>query len=123
MYLAPFADNAGAPLEAGKTYRLHVPADMPVSQFWSLTVYDHATWAFVYTPEMLPGITSFDKKKLQMNGDDSVDLYVGPKAPDGLASNWVPTAGKQPFPIIRFYGPTPAFWNKTFKLPDVELVK
>jgi hypothetical protein len=25
--------------------------DVPVNKFWSLTVYDMATWAFIYTPE------------------------------------------------------------------------
>jgi hypothetical protein len=51
-----------------------------------------------------------------------VTLYVGPKALSGLESNWIPTAGKRPLPAMRFYGPTEAFNNKTFKLPDFELV-
>jgi hypothetical protein len=102
---------------------VRIPADMPVTQFWSLTVYDQATWAFIYSPEMRSGISSFDKGKLKMNGDGSVDLYVGPKAPKGLEANWVPTSGKRPYPIVRFYGPSPAFWDNTFKLPDVELIE
>jgi hypothetical protein len=101
---------------------MHVPADVPVAQFWSLTVYDQATWAFIYSQEMRPGISSFDKPKLKMNSDGSVDLYFGPKAPVGLESNWVPTQGKQPYPIFRFYGPQAAFWNKSFVMPDVELM-
>jgi len=122
MYLAPFADKDGAPLEGGTTYRMHVPADVPVAQFWSLTVYDQATWAFIYSPEMRPGISSFDKSRLTMNSDGSVDLYFGPKAPAGLEANWVPTQGKRPYPIFRFYGPQAAFWNKSFVMPDVELM-
>jgi hypothetical protein len=37
VYLLAGADSQGRPLEAGKNYRLHVPNDMPVSQFWALT--------------------------------------------------------------------------------------
>jgi hypothetical protein len=121
MYLGAFADNQGALLEPGKTYRLHVPADTPAAQFWSLTVYDRATWAFIYTPEMRPGISSFDKGKLKANADGSVDLFFGPKAPEGLEVNWIPTRGKTPYPLFRFYGPTAAFWDKSFTMPDVEL--
>jgi len=54
--------------------------------------------------------------------DGSVTIYVGPKAPSGLESNWIPTSGKRPLPIVRFYGPTEAYYNKIFKMPDFELV-
>ncbi|WP_442963885.1 DUF1254 domain-containing protein [Pseudomonas sp. HMSC75E02] len=37
-YLMAMADSRGRPLEAGASYRLVVPADMPVKQFWSLTL-------------------------------------------------------------------------------------
>jgi hypothetical protein len=45
------------------------------------------------------------------------------RPPEGLENNWIPTAGKLPVPFVRFYGPTDAFFDKTFKMPDVELVK
>lgn len=122
MYLGAIGDSKGNKLEAGKTYRLRVPKDVPVKQFWSLTVYDIATWAFIYSPQMLPGLSSFDKEKMKVNSDGSVDLYMGPKAPAGFESNWVPTSGKRPYPILRYYGPEEAFWNKTFVMPDFEVV-
>jgi hypothetical protein len=34
VYLLAGADGQGRRLEAGKNYRLHVPNDIPVSQFW-----------------------------------------------------------------------------------------
>lgn len=43
---------------------------------------------------------------------------VGPKAPEGLKSNWIPI--KRPLPAMRLYGPTEAFNQKTFKMPDFE---
>ena len=122
IYLAPFADKDGAPLEAGKNYRMHVPADIPVAQFWSLTIYDQATWAFIYSPEMRPSISSFETAKLKMNKDGSVDLYFGPKAPAGLESNWLPTQDKRPYPTMRYYAAKPTLWDKSFVMPDVELL-
>ena len=60
---------------------------------------------------------------MKLNADGSVTLYVGPKAPKGYENNWIPTAGKTPYFMFRFYGPEEDFYNKTFKLNDVELVK
>ena len=65
----------------------------------------------------------FDMKMMRKNADDTVTIYVGPKAPAGLASNWIPTEGKRPMPCFRLYGAEDAFFDKTFKLPDFELVK
>jgi hypothetical protein len=57
------------------------------------------------------------------NPDESVDIYFGPEPPKGLESNWIPTEGKRPMPCMRIYGGEEAYWNKSFKLPDVELAK
>lgn len=122
VYLAPIADSRGRPLEAGKTYRLRMPKDVPATQFWSLTVYDRANWSFIPNPIDRAQLGSFNKNQMKVNADGTVDLYFGPKAPPGLASNWIPTMGKTPYLWLRLYGPDDAFWNKTFKMPDVELV-
>src|SRR5215469_4564315 len=121
VYLAPIADTNGRPLQAGKTYKLRVPKDTPAKEFWSLTVYDRATWAFINNPLDRAGLDSFNKN-MKMNVDGSVDLYFGPNTPAGLESNWIPTMGKEPYLWLRLYGPGEAFWNKTFEMPDVELV-
>lgn len=123
MYIATMRDGNGDLFEAGKTYSLTVPKDVPVSQFWSLTIYDRETWAFIYSPQMLPGLSSRDIDKMTKNDDGGVTLYFGPKAPDGLESNWIPTSGKAPYAMFRFYGPEDAFYDKSFKLPDVELAE
>jgi len=122
MYIATTEDNNGNLLEAGKTYSLNVPANVPVKQFWSLTIYDMETWAFIYTPQERPGLSSRDVANMKKNADGSVTLYVGPEAPNGYDNNWIPTAGKTPYLMFRFYGPEESFYNKSFKLADVELV-
>ena len=81
------------------------------------------TYSFIYSPLMRPGLSTFDLANMKKNEDGGVTLYFGPKAPQGLESNWIPTAGKKPFPVMRFYGGTDKFWDKSWKMPDVELVK
>ena len=121
QYLAAMADRNGKPLEPGKLYRVDVPKEMPVKQFWALTVYDRATFSFIYSNSNRTTLSSYDIDKMKKNADGGVTLYVGPKAPDGLESNWIPTAGKRPLPTLRFYGAAEALYTKTFKMPDFEL--
>lgn len=123
LYLLSVADSKGTPLVAGKTYRLRVPKNMPAKQFWALNVYDAANWAFIYNKLNRAGLSSYDKKSMKLNDDGSVDLYVGPNAPAGLESNWVPTEGKRPFIIIRFYGADEPLFDKSFVMPDLELIE
>jgi hypothetical protein len=60
-------------------------------------------------------------REMQKNADGSIDVYFGPKAPAGKEANWVPTDPKGEFELMfRFYGPTPALFDKTWKLPDAE---
>ena len=33
-------DSKGNQLEGGKKYKLHLPSDIPASDFWSIIVYD-----------------------------------------------------------------------------------
>jgi hypothetical protein len=122
VYLAPIADNQGQAVAAGKNYRLRVPADTPAKQFWSLTMYDHATWSFIINPLGRSGLSSLDKDKLQVNADGSFDIYFGPDEPEGHRSNWLPTESKRPYVWLRLYGPDTPFWEKSFTMPDVELL-
>ena len=124
QYLFALADKDGNPLRAGKNYKFTMPAKVPVKQFWSLIVYDLETVAFIYSDSGVIGLSSaIDLPNMKKNADGSVTMYFGPKAPDGLESNWIPTAGKKPFPVVRIYGGTEEFWDKSWKMPDVELVK
>jgi hypothetical protein len=115
-------DKEGQALDGGKTYRLNVPANAPVRQYWSATLYDRTTHALIR--EMPHAGRSSQSPGLQVNADGSVDLYFGPKAPAGKESNWTPTDPDGEFEILfRFYGPLPPLFNKTWVLPDIEPVK
>jgi hypothetical protein len=119
FYLNTFADGSGLPLRGGNTYRLHVPPNVPVREFWSVTVYSLETSSFFLNSERLT-LGSLDKD-LKKNGDGSVDLYIGPKPPAGEESNWLYTPkGKLWFPWFRLYGPEKAVFDKSWKLPDID---
>ncbi len=62
---------------------------------------------------------------LLTNADGSIDLYIGPKKPEGdKAKNWIQTmSGKAWFPYFRLYSPEQAFLDKTWVLPDIEKAK
>jgi hypothetical protein len=96
---------------------------VPVDAFWSLVVYDLETLAFIYNPLERTGLSSFDLPNMKMNSDGSVTLYFGPEPPKGLEDNWSPTEGKRPLPVVRFYGPTDEYYDRSWEMPDVELVK
>lgn len=122
QYLMAVADADGNLMEAGKTYKIDIPANFPVKQFWAITVYDHATMTFIYTKSMRTTLSSYDIDHMVKNDDGGVTIYIGPKAPEGLESNWISTGGKRPLPTVRVFGPEKSFNDKTFKLNDFELV-
>ncbi|MFT3685311.1 MAG: DUF1254 domain-containing protein [Phycisphaerales bacterium] len=122
FYLLNTCDRSGAALDGGKTYRLRVPADAPVEQYWSVTAYDRETHALIVGVPR-PSLASNDAS-VQKNADGSTDVYFGPRAPAGKESNWVPTDAGRGFELLfRLYGPKKALFEKSWKLPDVEEVK
>ena len=118
-YLMAIRDRDGRPLHGAASYHLHVPAKVPASLYWSVTAYDRATHALIR--DMAWPSRSSNTPGLQVNPDGSVDLWFGPKAPAGGASNWTPTSAAGEFEILfRFYGPQPALFDKSWTLPDIE---
>jgi len=47
FYLMTIKDKDGKDFDGGSSYRLTVPANAPVKQYWSATVYDRATHALI----------------------------------------------------------------------------
>jgi hypothetical protein len=121
FYLMTLKDKDGKALDEASSYRLTVPAKAPITQYWSATTYDRATHAFIHNMERFS--RSSQNPGLQVNCDGSVDLYFGPRNPDGTETNWIPTSGEGQFEVLfRFYGPKKPLFEKTWKLPDIEKV-
>jgi hypothetical protein len=121
FYLMTIRDADGQRLDGGVSYRLTVPANAPVTQYWSATVYDRSTHALIR--DMQRSSRSSQNIELQKNGDGSIDIYFGPNAPVTRESNWIPTDADGHFEVLfRFYGPTRPLFDKTWILPDLEKV-
>lgn len=121
FYLMTIVDKAGNSLDGASTYRLTVPPNAPVRLYWSATVYDRATHALIRNQQWAS--RSSNTPGIQKNADDSVEVYFAPKAPAGKESNWVPTNASGGFEVLfRLYGPEKEFFDKTWKLPDIEKI-
>jgi hypothetical protein len=126
VYMTTKRDSEGNMLRADKTYKLHVPKGVPVGQFWSLTLYSENTRRAYDNGGTEVKDVSLDSRMDQLlyNDDGSIDLYVGIGAPEGMESNYLKTVGDDGwFVYFRLYAPEQAFFDKTFKLGDFEVVE
>jgi hypothetical protein len=122
FYLAAYFDGNGQPLRGESTYQLRVPANVPVSQFWALTLYDSETAALLVNVAR-PTLDSVEKG-VRKNSDGSVDIYLGPNPSNGQESNWIRTpAGKSWFAWFRFYGPEKPLFDKSWTMPNIEKLR
>jgi len=122
FYTIAIKDKDGKPFDGGKTYRLHVPANAPIDQYWSVTAYDRETHALIRNVDRASRASN--NSEVQKNPDGSVDLYIGAKAPEGKQANWIPADPKRGFELMfRAYGPTKAFFEKQWKLEDAAVVE
>jgi hypothetical protein len=52
-----------------------------------------------------------------------VDIYFGATPPAGHESNWLFTPSGQSWtPWFRFYGPEKALFDKSWTMPDIEII-
>ncbi|SLN37828.1 hypothetical protein ROA7450_01823 [Roseovarius albus] len=118
-------DDNGDYLDGSKTYRLNLPADAPAENFVSIVLYDPQTRSQLQTSQPFPSYNSEKHKDVYTYNDDgSVDLYFGPEAPEGWENNWIETVpGKGFFAILRLYSPTEAWFEKTWRPGDIELLE
>jgi hypothetical protein len=122
QYALAVRDAAGSYLDGSKTYRLHLPPDIPVKNFWSILVYDPQTRAMLQTDQQFPSLSS-QKADIVVNPDSSVDVYFGPEPEAGKEANWVQTIpGKGWFVILRLYGPLETWFDKTWRPGEIERV-
>jgi hypothetical protein len=122
-YAWGYLDSNGNALDGGKTYKLNLPKDPPAEKFVSIVVYDPQTRSELQTSQPFPSKNT-SRDKLITNEDGSVDLYFGPKAPKGKEANWIQTVpGKGWLSLLRLYSPTEAWYDKTWRPGEIELVE
>ncbi len=122
QYFSAAKDKDGEWLDGGKNYTLHIPANVPAKEFWSVIVYDNGTRSILDNGVPKTSVSSADKN--EVNSDGSIDVYFGPSAPPGKEANWIKTVtGKGWFTYFRWYSPTEAFFDKSWRLPDIVKIK
>jgi hypothetical protein len=122
-YGIAYLDSKKQPLDGATTYRLRLPPNVPVNNFWAVTLYDSQTRSMLQTSQPFPTIGS-QSEGFQENKDGSYDVYFGPKAPEGKEDNWLETIpSKSWFIILRMYGPLQAWIDKTWRPGEIELVE
>jgi len=57
-YAITFLDSTKAPFDGSKTYKLSVPKDVPVKDFWAVTLYDTQTRSMLQTSQPFPTLGS-----------------------------------------------------------------
>jgi hypothetical protein len=118
QYMAAYIDAKGAYLDGSQTYKLHLPPNIPINNFWSVTLYDPDMRSLLQTDQPKPSINSYDE--LEKNHDGSCDIYLSPSSPAGKEKNWIQTVpGKGWFTYIRLYGPLEPFFDQTWKPDDI----
>jgi len=122
QYAVATFDSKRNYLDGSKTYRLHLPPNIPVKTFWSLIPYDTQTRSVLQTDQRDTALSS-EMGTVKANSDGSVDVYFGPKAPKGKESNWIQTVpGKGWFTILRLYGALEPWFDKTWRPGEIELL-
>jgi hypothetical protein len=109
------SDSMGLPLDGGKRYLLHLPADIFQSSFWSVILYDSESKLIIRNNQAWPSVHS-NCRKLLINPDGSVDIRFSPVAPEGKTRNWLQTIpGNKWYIVLRLYNaPESCFvqeWN------------
>jgi hypothetical protein len=116
-------DAEGNYLDGKKTYKVTLPAPIPVNNFWSFMVYSGQHRSMLETDQKAAGVDS-NMPSVKPNQDGSYTVWFGPQAPDGHEGNWIQTLpGKSYNVILRLYGPLDPWFDKTWKPGDLQLVE
>jgi hypothetical protein len=116
-------DTNGNLLEGGKRYRLHLPSNIPASEFWSINVYDVHNRLLIHTDQPWPSVFKTDKNLL-CNKDGSVDVWFGPEIMEAKEANRVKTIpGVQWYMILRLYYPLESWFDKTWRPGEMEEIQ
>jgi len=122
-YAITYVDSSKQPFDGSKTYKLNLPPNPPVGNFWAITVYDTQTRSMLQTNQKYPSVDS-NTEGLKKNSDGSFTAYFGPKAPKGYKNNWIETVpGKSWFVILRMYAPLQPWIDQAWRPGEIELVK
>ena len=122
-YLGAYRDADDNWLDGSKNYQLVVAPDAPAARFWDVTAYNLESRAILQNQGGETAVNTFSEG-LQTNNDGSITIYFGPKVEAGKESNWIQTnANEYWFAYLRLYAPTQTYFDRTWPVNNIELVK
>jgi hypothetical protein len=77
VYAYAERDSEGNYLDGGKTYKITLPARVPVNNFWSFMVYDNQTRSMLETDQQSAGLDS-NSPDVKANKDGSIPFTLAP---------------------------------------------
>ena len=127
QYLFGTRDGNGDWFDGAKTYKVTLPKDIPAEAFWSFTLYDNQTRSMLKTDQKYPraGSQNYPSPAAVPAEDGSTTVYFGPTQPDGVErGNWIQTDPEKGWvTLLRFYSPLPSFFDKSWRLSEVEVAQ
>ncbi len=124
QYVIAFRDSEKDLLDGARSYRVTLPPDIPEARFWSFTLYDNETRSMLQTPQRFPraGSQTYPTPAAQAEADGSTVVVFAPERPDEIhEGNWIQTApGKGYFVVLRLYSPLQSFFDKSWRLSEIE---
>jgi hypothetical protein len=127
QYLIAYYDAAKNYFDGTQTYKVTLPKGIPAARFWSLTLYDNQTRSMLQTPQRFPraGSQSYPTPAAVAQPDGSTVVYIGPKQPPNVPpGNWIQSVpGKSWFVILRLYSPLESYFDKSWRLSEIEEVE
>ena len=126
QYLITFKDANKEYFDGSKTYKITLPPNIPEANFWSLILYDNQTRSMLQTDQPYPkvGSLSYPMPAATQNPDGSTTIYISPKQPKGVGrGNWMQSdPDKGYFVCLRLYSPLEPFFDKSWRISEVEPV-
>jgi hypothetical protein len=126
QYLMAGRDSEGTLFDGSMSYKVTLPKDIPAELFWSFTLYDNQTRSMLATPQNYPraGSQSYPSPAAEPAADGSTTIWFSPEQPQGVArGNWIQTDPEKGwFTILRLYSPLPAFFDKSWRPGEIEVV-
>lgn len=126
QYLITAKDADKTYFDGAKTYKVTLPKGIPQANFWSLTVYDNQTRSMLDTPQNYPraGSQSYPSPAAEADTDGATTIWFSPTQPEGVGrGNWIQTMpDKGWFVALRLYSPLEPFFDKSWRISEIEVV-
>lgn len=122
VYVSASKDGQGRPLMGDKSWRVKIPANLPVGAFWSLTMYSQEPdGRLFFVPNELNRYAVGDRSQhLRPERDGSIELFVQHGKPSGeRVVNWLPAPKGNFVLMFRAYLPGAPLLDGSMRLPPV----